>query len=145
VKGWRALLPVAILGGPPFKETTGVLCAAFLLLNAPRRERLAWALGTAAAFVALKVGIDVALGSSVPFLSLSFHQPVGRQHLRIVSNPEALWESRLFWHPVWINAGTLAALLLLPGRDRTLCMLKSVALLFTVSTFFAGNIVEYRI
>ena len=47
--------------------------------------------------------------------------------------------------PLFINAGTLLAFLLLPHATRTLVAFKAIALAFIAGNFLFGIITEYRI
>ncbi len=132
-----------ILLGLLFKETTAVLCISFFFLDIPMKERLRYFVVTAALFVAAKVSVDLAVGNRIPFFSMTTSPPTGGSP-RIVENLRILASARLA-HPVLINAGTLVALAVLPGRSRTLTMARWVAIAFTVNTFFFAMIDEYRI
>jgi len=91
----------------------------------------------------LKVGIDLAVGNGVPLFSPTVKTASG---WRMGPNLLAFFQGDLFSHPLWINAGLLAALALLPGpgaRDDR--MVKTVAAAFTLATLLAGAIKEYRI
>jgi len=141
-QGRYGLVSAVILAGAPFKETTVVLCAAILFFPLPWRRRIIQAALTGAGFVVLKVAVDAAVGNPLPFFSMSSSFPVTGP--LIIFNFKTLLLPRLA-HPVWINAGTLMAFLVLPGRSRTLLMLKTVVLLFAVNLFVFGMIREFRI
>jgi hypothetical protein len=141
-RAYRAI-PVVILLGLLFKETTAVLCLAFLFLDVPMKERLRYFVVTATLFVAVKVGIDLAVRNPVPFFSMTTRPPAGGSP-RFVENLRTLASVRLA-HPIFINAGTLVALAALPGRSRALSMVRWVAAAFAASTLFFGMISEYRI
>jgi len=138
------LLPAVILVGALFKETTAVLCIALLFLPIPWRGRLKLAIIAGVLFVLVKVAVDMAVGNPLPFFSPSIWPP-GRHHLRLEGNVAELLSTPLSMHPIWINAGTLVALMVLPGKDRTLLMLKCVAASFTLSIFVFAEIREFRI
>jgi hypothetical protein len=141
-KVYRAI-PVVILLGLLFKETTAVLCLSFLFLDIPMRDRLRYFIVTAVLFVVAKVSIDLAVRNPTPFFSMTTSRPSGGGP-RIMANLRTLATASLA-HPVFINAGTLVALAILPGRSRTLTMLRWLAIAFTVNTFFFAMIDEYRI
>jgi len=50
-----------------------------------------------------------------------------------------------WFHPVFVNVGTLLIFFLLPAKDRDDWMWKSVALVFVAGIMAAGIITEYRI
>ena len=139
---WR-WLPAVVLVGLLFKETTAVLCLAPLARELPWRRRLREVGLLAAAFVALKIGVDLLVGNPLPLLSPTVRPPDGGT-LRLVENLAAFGTLSPA-HPLWINAGTLIALFLVPGRDRDLLVLKTMAAEFTVSLLLFGSITEYRI
>jgi hypothetical protein len=136
-------IPVVILLGLFFKETTAVLCLSFLFLDVPMRERLRYFVVTAALFVIAKVAVDLAVRNPMPFFSMTAHQPHGGAP-RITANLRTLVTAYPA-NPVFINAGTLLALAVVPGRSRTLAMVRWIAIAFAVSTFFFGMVNEYRI
>lgn len=141
-KAYKAL-PVVILLGLLFKETTAVLCLSFFFLDIPMRERLRYFIVTAVLFVAAKVSVDLAVHNRIPFFSMTSSPPAGGSP-RFVANLRTLAGAHLA-HPVFINAGTLVALAILPGRSRALSMVRWVAIAFAVNTFFFAMIDEYRI
>jgi hypothetical protein len=143
-KGFHRLLPAVILVGALFKETTAVLCIAPLFLPVPWRRRLKLAFIAGALFVLVKVAVDLMVGNPVPFFSPSIRPP-GARNLRLEGNVAELLSTPLSMHPIWINAGTLVALLALPGKDRTLLMLKGVAASFVLSIFVFAEIREFRL
>jgi hypothetical protein len=142
-RGMYRALPVVILAGLPFKETTGVLCLAFLFLDIPIRERLRYLIVTAVLFAGLKVAIDVAVHNPVPFFSMTSRTP-NEGTLRLVENLRAIARPQIA-HPVLINAGMLVALALVPGRGRAVWMVRWVAAAFAVNTLLFAMIEEYRI
>ncbi len=134
-------MSLVILGGLLFKETTIVLCCAFLFLDTPLKKRLKYLVLTVTLFIVVKVAVDLAVGNPLPVLSMSAKR---FDEWRLLLNVQDLAALRIA-HPVWINAGTFLALLLLPNKNRTVLMLKCVASLFAVSVFLFGIIREYRI
>jgi hypothetical protein len=136
-------LPVVILAGLPFKETTAVLCLSFLFLDLPMKERLRYLAVTAVLFAGLKVAIDAAVHNPVPFLSMTSRTP-NEGTLRLVENLRSIARPQIA-HPVLINAGTLVALAVVPGRGRTARMTRWVAIAFAANTLMFAIIEEYRI
>jgi hypothetical protein len=141
------LLPIVIIIGMLFKETTIVLLVGFLFLPLPLRKRLNLVLITGIFYIIVKVIVELAVQNPIPFLSLSVtpDNKGGLQDLWIIENLALLLQSRVYAHPIWVNAGTLLALLLLPSKGRSILMLKSIAALFVISIFIFGKIFEYRI
>ncbi len=135
-------IPYLILIGLGFKETTLVLCLSFLFMPKPKKQRLKYLIITLSAFCLLKIIIDLSVNNSSIFFSLTAQRPPS-QTLRLLLNLK--WLFTLKANPVFINAATLLALFLLPGRNKTIRMLKTIALSFTVLIFIFGVINEYRI
>lgn len=136
-------LPVIVLAGLLFKETTAVLCLAFFFLDIPVKTRVRYAVVTAALFVAVKVIADLAVGNPVPFFSMTVRPPDGgttraMENLRIVARAALA-------HPVFINAGTLVALAVVSARNPAARMARWVAAAFAVNTLAFAVINEYRI
>jgi len=136
-------LPVVILAGLPFKETTAVLCLSFLFLDLPMKVRLRYLIVTAVLFAGLKVAIDIAVHNPVPFFSMTSRTP-NEGALRLVENLKSIARPQIA-HPILINAGTLVALALVRGRGRTVWMARSVAIAFAANTLMFAVIEEYRI
>jgi len=134
---WLAL---AIWLGMAFKETAIVLSLVAFALPLARREQLAWAGAMAAGCVLLKIGLDLTTGNGSVGLTMatsSFYDegPLWWWNLRQLSSGV----------PLLVNAGTLLAFLLLPGRDRTLLAFKAIAGAFALGNLLFGVITEYRI
>lgn len=141
---WHRALPFVIAAGPLFKETTIVLCIApIFLMDGPMRARLIrvglWLL----LFGIVKIIVDLFVGNPLPFFSMSVHPP-GTDSFRVMSNLRGAIQPR-FANPLLINAGTLAAFLLLPNTDSTLRMFKCIAVIFALNLLVFGRILEYRI
>lgn len=141
-RGWYASIVPAILIGLAFKETTGVLILSFLFAKLPIRARLGYAAATAAAFVAIKIGIHEIVGLSDSLWSMTSH--LGATP-RYVENFRRLAEEGLLSSPLWINAGTAVAALALPPRTRTDWMIRAVVVAFALGIFRYGAIREFRI
>lgn len=141
-RAYRAL-PVIVLAGLLFKETTAVLCLAPFFLDIPMKRRLRYALVTAALFVIVKVATDVAVGTPVPFFSMTVRPPDGGTS-RLAENVRILGRATLA-HPVFINAGTLVALAVVSARNPAARMARWVAAAFAVNTLAFAVIDEYRI
>ena len=133
------LLPVAT----GFKETAMVLCVAYLFWDkAPWRRRLLYFVLASVACLAVKVAIDFATRSPRPVLTMT--TGAGTPGDRFLLNLRYLRQLTV-GHPIFINAGTLLAFLLLPGRSQRLWMLRTICLLFSAGIFVCGIIAEYRI
>ncbi|MBD3222796.1 hypothetical protein GF314_16335 [bacterium] len=139
---WRWLV-AAIAVGMLFKETVVVLLVALALRDEPWRRR--WRLLAVAAglTVAVKLAADLTVANPATLVTATTRPPDGGA-LRLWDNLHLLG-SMSFAHPAWLNAGTLVALLILPGRERWLTTLRAVAAVFLVATFLFGVVSEYRI
>ena len=101
------LLPL----GMGFKETTGVLCLAFLLASElTRRDRWSMFLGSAALCAVAKLGIDTFTRSSSPMLTMETGLGGESSALYLFQNVSSL-NSVI---PFLVNAGTLLLPYLLP-------------------------------
>jgi len=138
------LLPVIVLLGLLFKETTVVLCIAPFFFELSWEKRLKQIALAGGGFIVLKVIVDVAVGNPMPFFSPTIHPP-GTESLRLMGNLSDLLRSPLIEHPLLINVCSLLALMVMPGKDRTMMMLKSIAIFFSLSIFVFGEIREFRI
>jgi hypothetical protein len=134
------ILPLGML----FKETAIVLCLAFLFLDMPWRQRLRKFSIALALCLAAKIAADLAVGLSVPVFTPTASDRYG---LRLDQN----WAILLHRHegswtnPILVNGGLLIALFLTSWRDRSLLMLKTVAIVFAANIVVFGMINEYRI
>jgi len=139
---WLLLLvPIGTL----FKETA-LLLVMLLVPSAdiPRRRRIFIGAATIAIALSAKAIVDVVTENPSPVFTMTLSD--GPTTPRYVTNLQAIlappaWTT----HPVFVNAGLLASLLILPMADRRVGILKVIAVLFIVGNFFFGNIVEYRI
>lgn len=134
------LIPLATL----FKETALLLVVAFLFWQVPWRRRLLAMVTAAVSALFLKGVVDVVTANPSPILTMTLrdgpdvHRYITNlQHLVAVGN----WTR----HPVFINAGLLVSLLLLPIGDRRIRTVQVIAILFILGNFLFGNIAEYRI
>jgi len=138
-KWWLfALLPI----GMGFKETTLILCAAFLFMDLPWKERWMMAIGAAVLCVAIKFMLGVYVGLPVSFFTMENGFESSRiRNYYIIRNLIGLKQII----PLIINSGTLLAFFLLPIHDRRMLALKLIAVFFIAGNMFFGNIFEYRI
>jgi hypothetical protein len=136
------LIPLAMVG-MGFKETTGVVCLAFLFLNASLRKRLIFLGVSLCACGTVKLLIDVATKSPHAVLTMTVDEWALTYNLKALLGIHR--NTRVLRHPVLINAGTLVGFLLLPSSDREMRMLKTICIAFAVGTFLFGVIREYRI
>jgi hypothetical protein len=140
-EGLVVLIPIAIL----FKETAILLVIAFLFWpDVSVRRRLAALLVTLLGAFILKGIVDLVTANPSPVMTMTLRDGTGVY--RYVTNMKHLLAVRPWTsHPVFINAGLLASLFVLPPGDRPIAMLQLIALLFILGNFFFANIVEYRI
>jgi len=139
---WRWLV-AAIAVGVVFKESTVALLAALLLRDDPWRRRWRLLAVATAIVVAVKLAVDLAVANPATLMTATTRPPDGGG-MRLWANLQLLWPVT-FAHPMWLNAGTLLTLLILPGRERWLLTLKAVAAVFVGATFLFGVVSEYRI
>jgi NADH:ubiquinone oxidoreductase subunit 6 (subunit J) len=135
-----AVLPVAVL----FKETAIVLCVGLLLLEGPRRQRLRWFGLAAALCVLVKLALDIAVRVPLPGASMTVRGAVF-PHFYINMLELGSLRPPFFVHPLMVNAGTLVALWLLPGRPPIVRVFQVLSVLITVNLLVFGRIMEYRI
>jgi len=134
-----AFIPIAIL----FKETALLMVAAFLFWeDAPLRRKLLFIGITLLASLLVKIGVDFITANPSPIFTMTHVNPNGT--IRLIENLQQLFTLRAD-SPIFIDAGLLFALLLLPTGKRPLAMLKLIAVGFVLGNFFFGEILEYRI
>ena len=139
---WLLLLvPVATL----FKETALILPIAFLFwTSVGLRRRLLFMLATIALALVVKGVVDIVTENPSPLLTMTAQEaglvPRWQENLGLLLDVRA-WTT----HPVFLNAGLLVAMLLLPISDRRIGMLKALAVLFAAGNFLFGLVTEYRI
>jgi len=109
----------------------------------PWRRRGVWSAALAGGFLVLKLAVDLAVQNPVPLFSPTVQPPDGGS-CRLGQNLRLLLSSPLA-HPIWLNAGTLAALALIPSRIRLVSLTRTVAVCFALSIFVFGVVSEYRI
>ena len=132
------LLPL----GMGFKETAGVLCAAFLLSDELSRAAKWWMFLTAAGLcVAVKVAIDLVVGAPQPFFTMETGLGGPLAAVYVIQNLRSLTSLQ----PLLINAGTLLSFAILPALNKKVLSLKLLAVLFAAGNFMFGTALEYRI
>jgi len=132
-------IPIAIL----FKETALLMIAAFLFWEeVPLRRRLIYVGITLLTSLVIKAGIDIITANPSFIFTMTYSTKSGTS--RIIENIRQLLVLRID-SPLFIDAGLLAALLLLPIRKRPLLMLKLIAIAFILGNFVFGQIFEFRI
>jgi len=123
-----------------FKETAVLLAFFFLFMDMPWKKRIVLFVAATAGAVLVKGAIDLWTGSPLPLLTAT-HGDETKAVSRFVENMRALAHV----HPVLVNAGMLAAFLLVPAKDRRVTGLKTIAGLFVAGNFVFARIQEYRI
>lgn len=149
-------IPVAIL----LKETSFLMVIAFIFLEkVPWRRKLLLAGIASLAGIAVKLAVDLLTGNPSPLLSMTYmiepgqmaaylHVPMNApfrfEFSRLAANLPSLfswrWDSLLF-----VDAGLLLVLLLLPIKPYPLAMFKVIAVIFLLGNLVFGVITEYRI
>jgi hypothetical protein len=126
----------------------------------PFRRRLICAGITLVAALALKAGVDLLSGNPSPLFTMTYqvtdllskaayeHQPITGaltfKTSRLAANLREIFVLKID-SPLFINAGLLVALLLLPIKKRPIGMLKVITGVFILGIFLFGVINEYRI
>lgn len=128
--------------GMGFKETSLILCAVFLFSELPWKNRWVLLLGSGALCVGIKILLDLYVHAPVPFFTMENGFESSRvTNYYIIRNLIGFRE----FIPVFINAGTLLAFLLLPIYNQKILGMKFIAGLFMLGNLLFGNIFEYRI
>jgi hypothetical protein len=130
-----ALLPLSV----GFKETTIILCAAFLFTELPWRQRLGMLVGAVMLCAGVKIAIDYFVHAPMFFTMETKPSDSGAFYL--LENFANLKDIL----PFFINAGTLIAFFILPNANKNILILKFLAIPFILGTFLFGNMIEYRI
>ncbi|MFZ1042904.1 MAG: hypothetical protein WCA79_00600 [Anaerolineales bacterium] len=130
------LLPV----GMGFKETTGILCLAFLFTDMPWKRRLAMFFAAIIFCIAIKFAIDLFVKEPIPFFTME-GVSANLTLPYFVSNIRSL--KTLI--PLLINAGTFLAFILFPINAQKIWALKTMAIAFVIGNMVFGSITEYRI
>lgn len=136
------LTVLIIILGSGFKETISICAIIFLFWESLSAKKRVWLAGTTVAgCVCLRLLIDAFTDGHATYYFMSM---INEAPARLLYNIDALVSPMLF-HPIFINAGTLIILFLLPSKDRDDLMWKSVAVLFSLGIMLGGSITEYRI
>lgn len=136
------LLPL----GMGFKETTAVLCLAFLFAEQSWKRRLVMLAVSLSACLAVKTAIDIYVDVPIPFFTMEYVAGGGGQdptEFNLLENLKGLLDLDLL--PLLVNGGTLLAFMLLPSLNRTMLALKLVSLVFLAGILLFGRIRESRI
>ena len=126
------LIPVAVC----FKETAFVLAIPLAAALDGSLQRRATKVGLVV-LVALGIRHLIAPGPGLGLTEIL-------DTMRFTENLVVLGEPALN-HPFWINAGTLAALFIIPLRDRRVHVIRATCLFFALGMMLFGVIEEYRI
>ena len=135
------LIPIGTL----FKETTLLLVIGFLFWPGVSRGRRLGAIVVSMLLALTAKGVvDVVTANPSPVLTMTLRDGPGVP--RYITNLQHLVApSAWTTHPVFVNVGLLASLLVLPNADPRIRMLKMIAVPFILGNFFFGHIIEYRI
>jgi hypothetical protein len=135
---WQIML--AIWAGMPFKETALVLCLFPLALELSWRKRAAWASASLLGCVLLKLGLDLLAGNTALGLTMAADSFYDEGSL-------FAWNLRQLARglPLFVNAGTLVAFLLVPSTNARIRTFKWIALAFAACNLLFGVVTEYRI
>jgi hypothetical protein len=135
-----AFVPVAVL----FKETSLLMVVAFLFCDdLPIKRRIAFLVVTVMISLLLRGAVDLATANPSPIWTMT--AVGGPDHVvRLGVNVKQVLDLRAN-HPIFVDAGLLLALLVLPIENRQVLMLKIVAVLLTIGNLVFAVITEYRI
>lgn len=135
------LVPLATL----LKETALLLPLAGLFWERVAMRRRLMVVGvTFLAAVSLKSVVDLITENPSPLVTMTLRD--GTLPFRFGDNLQRIAHIRDWTtHPVFVNAGLLVALFLLPVSDRRILMLKVIAALFVLGNLLFASIVEYRV
>lgn len=131
--------------GMGFKETTAVLCLAFLFAEQPWKRRLVMCAVSLSACLAVEIAIDIYVRVPIPLFTMEYRYQGGQgpTTFYVWENLKSLRD--LHFVPLLVNGGTLLAFMLLPSVNRTMLALKLVSLVFVAGIFLFARINEYRI
>jgi hypothetical protein len=119
------------------------MIAAFLFWEGVSLRRKLLYIGiTLVASLVIKTGVDLVTANPSLLFTMTYSTRSGTT--RIIDNIRQLLILRID-SPLFIDAGLLVALLLLPIGKRPLLMLKLIAIAFILGNFVFGQIFEYRI
>lgn len=124
--------------GVGFKETSMLLCSAFLFADLDWKKRLQFLVISGALSLGMKTALDLVTHSPIFFTMQT--EIEGESHfMRNVFSLKSII-------PLFINSGTLLALFILPkAENKTIYAIKLIAVLFFTGNFLFGIITEYRI
>ena len=126
--GWIAILIPLSIG---FKETTIILCAAFLFAQGPWKKRWTMLAGSLGFAIIVKLCIDYFVHAPMFFTMETRVNGDSLNGLYFFENLNNL--KSIF--PFFINGGTLLVFFLLPGSHRTITYLKILAIPFVIGNF----------
>jgi hypothetical protein len=138
----RQLFPllVVVWVGSLFKET--VMCCTLLVLlgeHWPWRKRISGFAATTIAFLLTRKLLMVSCGVETSFSTVSTYDPwallVDNMYHLFSFNPN---------HGLFINAGALLAMMMIPWRSRRDVIFKVFAMAFIAGQFLCGSICEFR-
>ncbi len=132
-------VPIAIL----LKETIILLVIPFLFWDRKTvKQRLIYLFSTVLLAAICKGLLDVLTKNPSPIVTMTMTS--SPSEFRLLENVESLLRLKSN-HPIFINAGLLTSLLLLPYRTKQVISLKLIAITFTIGIFLFGLVIEYRI
>jgi hypothetical protein len=148
----RNALAVAVITilGTGFKETLGLGSMLFLFWSGLSvRKRLLWSGFTLVGAVSTKLAIDLLTDNPSPLFTMTFDNvglidEIAAKSTGFCYNLRAL-TTIYANHPIFVNAGTFAAFLFLPVRDRDDLMWKILGLTFLLLVMVWGTVNESRI
>jgi hypothetical protein len=128
--------------GALFKETT--LCCSLLILlgeHWPLKKRILSFAGTVAAFAIAKKFLLLAYGVPIQFFSANNFF----SGLRLPFNFQVTLIHPTLNHVIFVNAGTLLIMMVLPWRTYREMLFKLLAVVFITGIFLFGRVIEYRL
>lgn len=132
-------IPLSIL----LKETTILLSLAFLFWGeVPWKKRITHLVGVILLSLILKGGVDIITRNPSPIVTMTVSDAPGDWRLR--ENIEFLLRIATN-NPLFLNAGLMTSLLLLPHLNPKIYLLKLIGCIFALGIFLFGVVGEYRI
>lgn len=132
------LLLLLIPLGVGFKETSMLLCFAFLFTDLDWRKRLNLILASGVLSLGMKITLDLVTHSPIFFTMQTEIEGVSHLMRNVLSLGGIV--------PLFINSGTLLVLFILPAAgNKTLHAIRLIAFLFFAGNLLFGIITEYRI
>ena len=139
---WWALFLLPL--GMGFKETTAVLCLAFLFSDLGKKRKACMFLLSLAACLMAKAAIDLYVHVPLVIFTMEHgYQAQNPDNLYLIRNLKALMSVHFL--PLLVNGGTLLTLLILQPANQTGRALRAIGCVFVGAILCFGMVDEFRI